>query len=69
MKLDGVCKINSALGMEYQYQFGEFYIDRDYLVFDQDFSLGMKKRQTFPVAKLGRSYGVSSRRRGNHANI
>lgn len=30
MKLDGVCKINSALGMEYQ--FGEFYIDRDYLV-------------------------------------
>ncbi|HDU0856894.1 TPA: hypothetical protein REQ84_001882 [Listeria monocytogenes] len=51
MKLDGVCKINSALGMEYQ--FGEFYIDRDYLVFDQDFSLGMKKRQTFPVAKLG----------------
>ncbi|ECQ6353552.1 TPA_asm: RpiR family transcriptional regulator [Listeria innocua] len=51
MKLDGVCKISSALGMEYQ--FGEFYIDRDYLVFDQNFSLGMKKRQTFPVAKLG----------------
>lgn len=50
MKLDGVCKVNSALGMEYQ--FGEFYIDRDYLVFDQNFSLGMKKRQTFPIVKL-----------------
>ncbi|EAE5922197.1 RpiR family transcription regulator [Listeria monocytogenes FSL J1-208] len=52
MKLDGVCKINSAFGMEYQ--FGEFYIDRDYLVFDQNFSLGMKKRQTFPIAKLAK---------------
>lgn len=47
MKLDGVCKINSALGMEYQ--FGEFYIDRDYLVFDQDFSLGMKKDKRFQL--------------------
>ncbi|MBC1420364.1 RpiR family transcriptional regulator [Listeria seeligeri] len=50
MKLEGTCKIYSTLGLEYQ--FGEFYIDRDYLVFDQNFSLGMKKRQTFPVAKL-----------------
>ncbi|AIS61094.1 hypothetical protein [Listeria ivanovii] len=50
MKIEGVCKIYSSLGLEYQ--FGEFYIDRDYLVFDQNFSLGMKKRQTFPVAKL-----------------
>ncbi len=66
MKLDGVCKINSALGMEYQ--FGEFYIDRDYLVFDQDFSLGMKKKTNVSSCKI-RAYCASSRRRGNHANI
>lgn len=64
MKLEGVCKVYSALGVEYQ--FGEFYIDRDYLVFDQNYSLAMKKRQTFPVAKLHHIKLISN---GNGAHL
>ncbi|MBC1475977.1 RpiR family transcriptional regulator [Listeria grandensis] len=50
MRVEGMCKVTANLGMEIQY--GEFYLERDYLVFDRNYSLGMKKRQTFPIAKL-----------------
>lgn len=50
MRVEGMCKVSMNIGVEFQY--GEFYLERDYLVFDRNYSLGMKKRQTFPIAKL-----------------
>ncbi|WP_185342819.1 RpiR family transcriptional regulator [Listeria rocourtiae] len=50
MRVAGMCKVAANFGMEFQY--GEFYLERDYLVFDRNYSMGMKKRQTFPIAKL-----------------
>ncbi|MBA3926438.1 hypothetical protein [Listeria rustica] len=50
MRVEGMCKVTANFGMEIQY--GEFYLERDYLVFDRNYSLGLKKRQTFPIAKL-----------------
>ncbi|MBC1499076.1 RpiR family transcriptional regulator [Listeria weihenstephanensis] len=50
MRVEGMCKVTANFGMEFQY--GEFYLERDYLVFDRNYSFGMKKRQTFPIAKL-----------------
>ncbi|WP_163651752.1 hypothetical protein [Listeria sp. PSOL-1] len=50
MKIEGVCKVFSQLGMEYR--FGVFYIERDYLVFKQDYSFGMSKKHTYPLKTL-----------------
>lgn len=50
MKIEGICKVFSRLGMEYQ--FGIFYIERDYLVFEQEFSMGMGKKYTYPLNSL-----------------
>lgn len=50
MRVQGMCKVTANFGMEFQY--GEFYLERDYLVFDRNYSLGLKKRQTFPIVKL-----------------
>ncbi|EUJ28864.1 putative RpiR family transcriptional regulator [Listeria floridensis FSL S10-1187] len=50
MKVEGVCKVYSDIGMEYRY--GEFYIDRDYLVFEQNYSYQIGKRHTYPLKSL-----------------
>lgn len=50
MQLEGICKVHSGMGMEYQY--GEFYIDRDYLVFEQNYGYKMGKRHTYPLQGL-----------------
>ncbi|WP_167629993.1 hypothetical protein [Listeria valentina] len=50
MQLEGICKVHSGIGMEYQY--GEFYIDRDYLVFEQNYGYKMGKRHTYPLQAL-----------------
>lgn len=50
MIVSGICKVYSGIGMEYQY--GEFYVERDYLVFEQNYSYGLGKRHTYPLASL-----------------
>lgn len=50
MRLEGTCKIRSILGVEYQ--FGEFSVDNGYLVFEQNYSFGGKKRKVFPLRRM-----------------
>lgn len=50
MIVEGICKVYSEIGMEYQY--GEFYVERDYLVFEQNYSYGLGKRHTYPLMSL-----------------
>lgn len=50
MRLEGTWKIHSSLGVEYQ--FGEFSINQECLVFEQNYSFGGKKRKIFPLKIL-----------------
>ncbi|WP_099221789.1 hypothetical protein [Listeria costaricensis] len=59
MKIEGTCKISTALGMEYQ--FGIFYIERDYLVFEH----GLSSRRTYPLQKLCHIEMSLKKRRSN----
>lgn len=43
MRLEGTCKIHSSLGVEYQ--FGEFSINQECLVFEQNYSFGGKNER------------------------